>query len=780
MKRLTLLSLSLLALPSSLIAHPSSLLAHSAYLPQRWDVDLAAQPPKVFTLQRPRGETYDIEAVLNIRGKPFAPAITNACIYWQTNGMENLYWSAPADVSNNCIRASWLPSMDPGAATVRGYIGDPGHVYAAAFQFRFISSPGAHPNDLPLPTPVIDFSRVTVLNPPWSGGGSGGVDTNAVIDIVRKTVDGAAKMLPKHLWCMDFDDSYPDDAAWYYAQPQDYGSCSAVRDGGFLSRNYDWKFDDASEFVVRMSAGPGRFASVGVANCGTNLTDEIVTSGKPSRYYKCLPGRTVDGINANGVCAEVNVVGGDPGERWDNPDGDIHPLSAVRWALDNATSAGMAASNLASRIAFPPGWSQNFHWMLADSAQTWIVEDGACSNVTGRTVMTNFPLLPTPTYGPGWERYMLLQDSFANITNAWFTRAYSHETEWVSEFHGTTEMYDAKELWNNGNGKESHRGQHDGNVWWWQTVHTSVYDLTNRTLRICVQETPDWYVFAVPSAGGVKPEAVKALVEPMIGAATNGIPEQIAALQDGKRDKTDLAYQREDGYTDNWEPNFVKSGEWEQNNIRWDSEEGGWVCSWTDGFTGGTVRMYGDWQNRNATTLSFYYIPHTTTHRVPRFVNDAIALVSQLPSADQLLTAEQRAQIAKVKDKADEFTEWAFGGSDRPIGELTLSFEYIGLYIVNINGMPSDYVAQGTSENVRLDFYLDGDPVDFHATRKRVLRTGDAATPQELTASISTNNPEFVSAVLATPSPYLRQYDSVLHCWWIGRMVNGVIEWEVE
>lgn len=31
-----------------------------------------------------------------------------------------------------------------------------------------------------------------------------------------------------------------------------------------------------------------------------------------------------------------------------------------------------------------------------------------------------------------------------------------------------------------------------------------------------------------------------------------------------------------------------------------------------------------------------------------------------------------------------------------------------------------------------------------------------------------------------TPPPYLRSYDEVRKCWWRGRMVNGVINWEVE
>ena len=162
--------------------------AEPAALPEDWEVDLAAKQPQVFTLQRPRGETYELKAVLKRHGKPFEPAITNACIYWQTNGMENLYWSAPASVSNNVLRATWLPSMDPGATTVRGYIGDPGHIYAAAFQFRFIASPGPLPNALPLPTPVIDFARVRVLNPPWGSGGGGGCDTNAVDILANSAV----------------------------------------------------------------------------------------------------------------------------------------------------------------------------------------------------------------------------------------------------------------------------------------------------------------------------------------------------------------------------------------------------------------------------------------------------------------------------------------------------------------------------------------------------------------------------------------------------------------
>ena len=456
--------LILFALLSSLLPLPSSLLSA---VPLRWTVETSRVQPATF--DEFAGSTYDLEATLQSYGRPLE-VVGEPRLYWQTNGMASAWWSAPATVSGNVLRATWTPACDVGAKAYNCFIGITGTVYNAAFQLRLRPSPGAVPNALPLPQKVIDFATVTVLNPPWP--------------------TGSARPLPPYLHEIDFDDTYPEDAAWFYALPHDYSSCSAVRDGGFLYRNYDWRLDDAAEFVVRVTAADGRFASLGMASVGTNLTERIVTSGRWSRFYRCLPGRTVDGINERGVACEVNVVGGDPHDRWPT-NGTIHCMGAVRWVLDHATDAGMAASNLVEHLYFPDGFSQNFHWMIADATSTYLVENGRCSNVTGRAVMTNFPLIPEKTYGAGWERYMLLKDSFANITNAWYTRAYSRDTEWVSEFHDPAEMEAAKSAWET-YGKETLRGKG-----LWQTVHTSVYDIENRTLRVAVQESDDWYTFAL-------------------------------------------------------------------------------------------------------------------------------------------------------------------------------------------------------------------------------------------------------------------------------------------
>ena len=303
-------------------------------------------------------------------------------------------------------------------------------------------------------------------------------------------------------------------------------------------------------------AGQHRFASVGIAQVGTNLTEQIVTSGKPSRWYKALPGATVDGINENGVACNINVTSGAPAWRTNATDKALHPLAAVRWILDSATNAQSAAEYIAANIRFPQGWEQNFHYMIADERATYIVENGEAFNINieDRAVLTNTLVYFPPYSGSGVERFVLL-DGGANITNAWYTNAYRRETNppWVSDLADvlayTNEIFDA---WAS-HPKEYFRNKTNGGEPWWQTVHTSVYDLTNLTLRVCVQEQDDWYTFAVPpplSAAGadsytraetdakLAEKADMLLPEQVEGAGT--VPDAILALGLMKAEKSDI------------------------------------------------------------------------------------------------------------------------------------------------------------------------------------------------------------------------------------------------
>ena len=115
------------------------------------------------------------------------PSNETMTFFWQEQGMGDSYWSESCTtVGDGVYRAAFTPQMDTGAKVFNCFIGRPGMIYRAVFQLRMKQSPGALPNALPLPTPVIDFSRIHVLNPPWGSGGGGGCDTNAVAAISNR------------------------------------------------------------------------------------------------------------------------------------------------------------------------------------------------------------------------------------------------------------------------------------------------------------------------------------------------------------------------------------------------------------------------------------------------------------------------------------------------------------------------------------------------------------------------------------------------------------------
>lgn len=347
-------------------------------------------------------------------------------------------------------------------------------------------------------TNVVERDNVTYVQ----RGGLGNADYVAT----NVALSGQSRFLPKYLHLMETDDVFPADAAWFYDNypPTDW-ACSARRVGRFLERNYDWVYDRTAEYVVRTSAAADRFASVGLANVGEFITEEIATSGKWTRYFKCLAGRMMDGINENGVCCEINVDQLPPDglpTAWHGS--AVHCLAAVRWVLDHGTNAQQAAEYLADNVYVPARLGRNYHYMVADKTSTYIVENGAAHQVEGVAVMTNYRLYPTPdSSGEGQERAAILRDTAKAITNAWWTLAYDRNVRPVRVSDIGTETNTVWDAWDVGD-RESHRGQTFGTKSWWQTVHTAIYDLENLTVRVCVQERDDWYTFGIGGSGRVK------------------------------------------------------------------------------------------------------------------------------------------------------------------------------------------------------------------------------------------------------------------------------------
>lgn len=126
-------------------------------------------------------------------------------------------------------------------------------------------------------------------------------------------------------------------------------------------------------------------------------------------------------------------------------------------------------------------------------------------------------------------------------------------------------------------------------------------------------------------------------------------------------------------------------------------------------------------------------------------INDTAFSQAQWDAINSGVTEDK---VAEIDAKADEFTAWEFGGSDKPSGTLTLKYD-AALFWLSVDGVPIGTHSVAMSEDsVAIDMMIDddGNQVDITATRKRVLRTGDAATPEQVDA-VSDKVDEIKSAV---------------------------------
>ena len=347
----------------------------------------------------------------------------------------------------------------------------------------------------------------------------------------------APKKLADYLYYMEFTDYVPDLAT---GENIKMGfACSAVRNGNFYGRNLDLDYADVPEFVIKVAAKEGRYASIGIAAVLT-LKSNTVDKASEAELL-AMPNLTFDGINENGVAINCNVapaVDLDFATKLSTNYGKprIHAVSVVRYVLDHAKSAAHGVELLKNMDIYGGYGSWGLHWMLSDAKETYIIEciDGelVARNDTDN-IMTNFyvnyapktayakhvaqsgqkvagkiyegfPIL-TP-HACGVERYAILKEHYAEgkesadgmahlMERVKYTQAYEADTNpfWYTEFNeGNLTIADAPMDFKAviQHSMDTYK-LHDRNVQpnnFWQTWHTSVYDLANKTLRLNVQE----------------------------------------------------------------------------------------------------------------------------------------------------------------------------------------------------------------------------------------------------------------------------------------------------
>lgn len=413
----------------------------------------------------------------------------------------------------------------------------------AAGETRVVNAPGA---SMVL---IDDAATVRELGPRGEGGGGAGYEMASYTRLEQRG------NYVFEAWYDRLD--YREAGAWMEQHaPALAGGCSAVARNGYFGRNFDWLYDDSAVLVVHTPAANGYNAVVGVCGEVPGLTRAAALAGERSEVFQVAPFLLVDGGNDKGLCVSTNVV---PRNAYgDNSRVTVDPaapsvctLEVVRYILDHFSTVDAAAAWFTSTNFFHPaklieaGYEQ--HWLVSDGLDTAAFEfiNGVATVVeleSGSTMLTNFHMhgvtlnddgsVYTPAtqddehdavttngvheLGCGLERWNIIN---AGLTDAGskegmvallktlnFTGAYAgHDgtatPRWDTEFVGIDGLtcdtpsadFDAVQTAAGAAFAERERG--DGKTW--QTVHSSVYISSSKSLTLLAQEEGTEYEFSL-------------------------------------------------------------------------------------------------------------------------------------------------------------------------------------------------------------------------------------------------------------------------------------------
>ena len=125
-----------------------------------FDVDVSTGRAAASNEAYYHGETIEFRAV---RGRSVVTNVEYSCVYYQTNGMDSVWWHTDGLVFH--------PTNDVGAASYRFFLegrDDLGRDWHANGLLRLLPSPGFTPNTIELPVARLDFANIEVANDPWT------------------------------------------------------------------------------------------------------------------------------------------------------------------------------------------------------------------------------------------------------------------------------------------------------------------------------------------------------------------------------------------------------------------------------------------------------------------------------------------------------------------------------------------------------------------------------------------------------------------------------------
>ena len=319
-----------------------------------------------------------------------------------------------------------------------------------------------------------------------------------------------------------------------YYPDEDAGACASIVKGNLFGHNYDGRYDDTAEFVVSTPARHGANSSIGIAAIPGILTSDIVDAETESDFakqaYDVLPLFMVDGMNNKGVVVSAHYM----------PDADVSNMSddsgmcalfAVRYVLDNADTAADAIDLLASQTFWFPQNEKikaGFYLLISDSTGTYKADLKGNSEVYQEgemPILTNFKAIgwdgdpaTLEAHANGIERYNVLSDTYDQINNELdmlnalksirYTGVYdaTKENFWYSDYNGDWSDLGFGDLTINSPhdayaeaiaymADKFENRERDGQTK--QTVHTVVYNTSNMSMNVMVQEEDRVYKFCM-------------------------------------------------------------------------------------------------------------------------------------------------------------------------------------------------------------------------------------------------------------------------------------------
>ena len=293
-------------------------------VPQEWSVDVSRVQPYQFNAYH--GETMELKASFFLRGQPYDVGGADFALFWQTNGMGSAYWTAPATAASNTVSAVFTGAMDPGAPLVYGFLGSTGSNYRASFAIRFAASPGAVPNELPLPVPTIDFSKVDAINAPWATTNALDDATNSLTIALDEAVTNLELQIAANAAAAT---NYTDSAqsaleasmALAAQAATNYTDAAALEINGNLSTNYYTaaETDDAIDalaayYITSNSAGDAFPSYAALTNATVYYSGGEIRTPTRNDYAIVLADETHSGAEWRYIYAVHSA--GDPGQ-WE-------------------------------------------------------------------------------------------------------------------------------------------------------------------------------------------------------------------------------------------------------------------------------------------------------------------------------------------------------------------------------------------------------------------------------------------------------------------------------